>query len=127
MTKNSYVVGYRRPPVSTQWPKGTSGNPAGRPKKSRKRIADILDGILGQELTVTENGRSRRVTVLGAIIHRLMHKASAGNASAGRVLQRYLGFARLIPNYEIVEPMDPQEAAAIYAKMIAAIDDDDGE
>lgn len=126
MTKDS-GVGYCRPPVSTRWPKGTSGNPAGRPKKRRLRYADILDEILGQELTVTEKGRSRRVTVLEAIIHQLMHKANAGNASAGRVLQRYLAHAKQIPNYKIVEPMDPQKAHALYTKMIAASSDHDWE
>lgn len=118
MAKNSYIVGYGRPPVSTRWPKGTSGNLAGRPKNRRKRFADILDEILGQELTVTENGQSRRGTVFEAIVRRLMHKANAGNASARRVLQLYLAFGKQIPNYEIVKPMDSREAAAIYAEMV---------
>ncbi len=119
MTKNSYVVGYGRTPVATRWPKGTSGNPAGRPKKRRKRAVEILEEILGQEVTVTENGRSRSVTVYEAIVLRLMHKANAGNASAGQVLQLYLAHAKRIPSYEIVEPMDSSQAAALYAAFVA--------
>lgn len=123
MNKNNYVVGYGRPPVSTRWPKGISGNPAGRPKKGRKRVADILEEVLGQELIITEKGISRQVTVLEAIVHRLMHKANAGNASARRVLQRYLAHAKQIPNYKIVKPMDSREAAAIYAEMVKCSND----
>jgi hypothetical protein len=31
-----YEVGYAKPPVETQWRKGKSGNPRGRPRKSRR-------------------------------------------------------------------------------------------
>lgn len=34
-------VGYKKPPKKTQWKKGQSGNPSGRPKKSDKDDADI--------------------------------------------------------------------------------------
>ena len=42
-------TGYCQPPIHTRWPKGTSGNPAGRPKGRRNRrtirreIAAIFD------------------------------------------------------------------------------------
>ena len=32
-TSDSYEVGYGKPPKSTQFEKGVSGNPKGRPKK----------------------------------------------------------------------------------------------
>src|SRR5262245_66126546 len=39
----SYEVGYCRPPTETQFRRGLSGNPAGRPKKREPTLAERID------------------------------------------------------------------------------------
>jgi Family of unknown function (DUF5681) len=67
-------VGYGRPPKATQFKKGQSGNPKGRPKGSRP-IGAVLQEILGQRIAVTENGRTRRLPALEVMLRRLANDA----------------------------------------------------
>jgi hypothetical protein len=62
-------VGYRRPPRHSRFQPGRSGNPRGRPL-GVKSLSDIVRKIVGQKVTVTENGRARRVPRLEAILLR---------------------------------------------------------
>jgi Family of unknown function (DUF5681) len=65
-----YVVGYRRPPKTTRFVAGKSGNPKGRPKGTRS-IGAILRDIIQQKIGVTENGKTRRMPVLEVTFRRL--------------------------------------------------------
>src|SRR5580658_695394 len=67
-------VGYGRPPVATQFKKGKSGNPRGRPKGSRS-VGAVLQEILGQRIAVTENGKTRRLPALEVMLRRLANDA----------------------------------------------------
>jgi hypothetical protein len=68
------VVGYRRPPKATQFKKGKSGNPKGRPKGSRP-IGAVLQEVLGQRISVTQNGKTRRLPALEVMLRRLANDA----------------------------------------------------
>ena len=46
--KRDYEVGYGRPPKASQFKKGKSGNPRGRPKKDPS-IADVISQDLQSE------------------------------------------------------------------------------
>ena len=78
-------VGYRRPPRHSRFQPGQSGNPRGRPR-GVKSLSDIVRKIVGQKVTVTENGRVRRVPRLEAILLRAAGEASRGDARALRLL-----------------------------------------
>ena len=78
-------VGYRRPPRHSRFQPGRSGNPRGRPP-GVKSLSDIVRKIVGQKVTVTENGRVRRVPRLEAILLRAAGEASRGDARALRLL-----------------------------------------
>jgi hypothetical protein len=78
-------VGYGRPPKATRFAPGKSGNPRGRPKGSRS-VAAILDGIMSQKVTVSEGGRTRRVSRLEVMLLRLANDAARGNARVTKLL-----------------------------------------
>lgn len=81
----AYAVGYGRPPKETQFVKGESGNPRGRPKGSRT-VGAILQDILRQKIAVTENGKTRRLPALEVILRRLANDAMRSDPRALKLL-----------------------------------------
>lgn len=80
--KGEPEVGYGKPPTATRFRKGKSGNPRGRPKNRRKEIP--YDAVLGQMVTIRENGKERRVTAAEAFLLQLTQKGLAGDSAAAR-------------------------------------------
>lgn len=79
------AVGYGRPPKATQFKAGKSGNPKGRPKGSRS-VGSILQGIIQQKVSVTENGRTRRIPTLEVMLRRLANDAMRSDQKAIKLL-----------------------------------------
>lgn len=75
-------VGYGRPPTATQFKKGQSGNPRGRPRARRRDIP--YDFLLGQMVTIREDGRERRVTAAEAFLLQLTKKGLQGDSASAR-------------------------------------------
>lgn len=75
-------VGYKRPPQSTRFAKGRSGNPKGRPKSRHRQLP--YDTVLGQMVTIREDGRERRVTAAEAFLLQLTRKGLQGDSAAAR-------------------------------------------
>ncbi len=75
-------TGYAKPPKATQFKKGKSGNPKGRPKNRHKEIP--YDAVLGQMVTIREDGSARRVTAAEAFILQLTQKGLGGDSAAAR-------------------------------------------
>ncbi len=65
-TNEEEKVGYKSPPKASQFKKGQSGNPKGRPKHP-KTFAEALNKELGETVTITENGKKRKVKMLEVI------------------------------------------------------------
>ena len=76
-----FPVGYGRPPVETQFKPGASGNPNGRPKKSRNLKAIIRDALTAS-VTVREGERKRSVSKLEGIVLRQLESALKGSDKA---------------------------------------------
>jgi len=74
--------GYGKPPTAMRFKKGQSGNPKGRPKNRHKSIP--YDAVLGQMVTIREDGRERRVTAAEAFLLQLTQKGLAGDSAAAR-------------------------------------------
>ena len=75
------MTGYKRPPRSTQFQKGHSGNPNGRPKGSGNFKTDLLQ-VMGQTLFITENGQRRAVSGSRAVFIKQLHDALHGDCKA---------------------------------------------
>lgn len=79
--RRTYAVGYGRPPKASQFQKGQSGNPKGRPKGSLN-VATALERELNQRVTIKENGVTRSITKFEAAIKQMVNKAATGDAKA---------------------------------------------
>jgi hypothetical protein len=77
----------RIPPKETQFKKGQSGNPNGRPKKVPK-LEDVIDKVLGEE-------NSKGESVPEVILRRLVTSAKNGSIKAAElILDRAYGKAK---------------------------------
>ena len=82
-------VGYGKPPVSTQFKKGRSGNLRGRPKGARG-VRTLLQEALAQQITISEAGRTSRVSKSEALILSLITKAIKGDIRAAAQILRLM-------------------------------------
>src|ERR1700755_1453677 len=74
-------VGYGKPPKDTQFRKGVSGNPKGRPKKCRN-FYEVLIRESESLMPITENGQRKRLSKDEVAIKQLINQAIRGNTSA---------------------------------------------
>jgi hypothetical protein len=79
--KKFYEVGYRKPPTSTQFKPGQSGNPKGR-RRDEKTTAKILQKVLEERVSIRLGHRRLNVTKLEAMIFANVTRASRGNYRA---------------------------------------------
>jgi hypothetical protein len=77
----SYEVGYARPPTSSQYQPGQSGNPNGRPKGTRN-VSSMARDALERTITVKVKRTWRTMTVRRAAYLRVAERAAAGDAKA---------------------------------------------
>ena len=78
-------VGPGKPPRHTRFKPGQSGNPMGRPKGS-KNFATILQQQLTKKITITVDGKPRRMTVQEVIARRLATDSMKGTTKAMELL-----------------------------------------
>ena len=112
------TVGYRKPPAHSRWKKGQSGNPAGRPKKLRKKVADYIEDLLAEEIALTENGETRRSTIFEAILLQLLRQTLQGKVRAMDSFYKYQKFAANKPIFEVGAAMSIEEARIQYLRLM---------
>jgi hypothetical protein len=94
---------YRNPPIEHRFRKGVSGNPRGRPRKTRALVSTKIGGLPGigfedrikslaieeayRPITIREGDRIERVPVVQAILRKVAVAAANGNT---RAQQNYL-------------------------------------
>jgi hypothetical protein len=83
-----YEVGYKKPPLVSQFKKGQSGNPKGRPKGTKNLQTDLLEEFQ-ESIQIHEGGRSAVISKQRALIKRLMEKALKGGERAAEILLKW--------------------------------------
>jgi Family of unknown function (DUF5681) len=106
-SSDNYTVGKGRPPLSTRWKPGQSGNPKGRPKGA-KNMTTYFNEALNKKIEITERGKTRKVTVREGIALRITTLALKGDTKA----------------ISLIFSKEPQIAAAVERANIPRITDD---
>jgi Family of unknown function (DUF5681) len=110
-----YTVGYGRPPTSSQFQPGRSGNPKGRPKGMRNSSSMARDA-LDRTINVKVKGTWRKMTVRKAAYLRLAERAVAGDAKS-------LDYLLSLESEEHPPGPDQAEADRSAAKDLAILQD----
>ena len=106
-------VGYKKPPKSTRFKPGQSGNPRGRPK-GEPNLSTAIEKELRSVIVVQEGGsRPKRITKTSAIAKRFVNKAVSGDPKA---------ISKLIDRDGLVSSkagMSPKESASPFSEPAA--------
>ena len=76
-----YKIGYRKPPKSTQFKPGQSGNPRGRSKGTKNLTTDLREEV-NEKVNVREGDKINRISKQRATIKALQAKALKGDVRA---------------------------------------------
>lgn len=120
-----YEVGYGKPPKARQFKKGESGNPRGRPPKS-KNMNTLLDEELDRLITLRDGNGVRQISTREAIVKQMIQDALKGDLRQLQFLFRHLesrndpepfwtcpAFGRIPPSRK--SPRSPAKTRAIWA------------
>ena len=119
--KGPFEVGFGKPPRSRRFKPGQSGNPNGRPRGA-KNFAVAIEQELVTRVTVTENGRRRRISKREVIAKHLVNKAAGGDLKAIPLLlnearARESNLSAAEPDQVFDTPEDQKVLASILARI----------
>jgi len=100
---DDYEVGYGKPPKKSQFQKGVSGNPTGRPKKARDLGATLVREANSLAPIIDNNGQKVRISKHEVAVKVLLNGAMKGKSSDQR-----LYFSLYPPAFEKVALVDAQ-------------------
>ena len=101
--ERDYEVGYGKPPPHTQFVKGPSGNPRGRPPGA-KNMKTLLNKALNELVVVTDQGGRRKLSKREAIVAQLVNRSAKADLKAIQIL---LGLLHEIEGDSDPHPSDP--------------------
>ena len=96
-------LGYKKPPKASQFQKGRSGNPSGRPRKARG-IPEILERVAKQRVRTNGQNGPQWMTKIEASFTQLINQAASGNLKALDLLAKMM-----ICFPETVKPRDVED------------------
>lgn len=121
---DGYTVGYKKPPEHSRFVKGKSGNPKGRPKRSKNLRTDLLE-VLGEKIIIREGEQTKKVTKQRGFVLSLVNKGLKGDARAASVL--FNAFAKILDPENLsdtqnrLSPEERQLLDAIEAELISRL------
>jgi hypothetical protein len=80
-----YGVGYGKPPKKSQFKKGQSGNPAGRPKGSTS-LTSVFKSLLEKKVAVVQNGKAAKMPMIHVLANKTLTKALAGEPQSLKLI-----------------------------------------
>ena len=95
----AYEVGYGKPPESTRFKPGRSGNPRGRskgsknkhPSLSEERIKTLILEEAYRTIPIIEKGRRVTISIMTAVLRAVAMNAAKGNNRAAHLLTTLVG------------------------------------
>ena len=81
-------VGKGSTPEYSRWPKGTSGNPKGRPKGKISFKADLVSE-LSETIQITEGGKPSRISKQRALLKSLTTSGIKGDVRAAQLMIKW--------------------------------------
>lgn len=112
---DDYEVGYKKPPKTSQFKKGQSGNPKGRPKGVQNLSTDLQEE-LEKKIQITEDGKTFKVTKQRAMIKTMFAKALKGNpSSANALINLIVGLEQVKASIGSTENISTEDQAILDA------------
>lgn len=89
--RSDYEVGYRKPPKNSRFKKGKSGNPSGRPRRSRlSNSNEILTRMFSTEITIKSGESTMKVSRFEAFHLNVYKRAMEGHGPSMKMLKEML-------------------------------------
>jgi hypothetical protein len=111
----NYAVGFGKPPKTTRWRKGVSGNPSGKRKPREDErdwtFYDVMADELKREASVTKDGRTIKLSKERILAQASVNRAVKGDNQAARfVVETAAKAKRRQIKQEIVEDAEASRA-----------------
>ena len=108
------MTGYANPPKETQFKKGQSGNPKGRPKGDKNYLA-LANRELSQKVSIMENGRRKTLSKKEVFVKTTINKGIAGDKKFTNIAYTMMQDAE---RYNERKKNDEKEQSKINQKII---------
>ena len=107
---SDFEIGYGKPPLHTRFKPGKSGNPSGRPKGARNAV-NVLRDELAEVITITENGKTKRITKLQGMVKAAVVKGLKGDP---RPMIHTLGLIDKLHAQQLTDPDAPIKVTLVF-------------
>ena len=106
---DNYEVGWGKPPKHSQFQKGQSGNPRGRPRGSRNMLTEMRDELTRPSMTPD----GKKISKVRTLTRSLYAQGLKGNIQALKLL-----LLELIPALQALDVQEREDESVRSARML---------